>query len=139
MDVEALPLGEYEFPGPARDALVAAILDGRKTSRTSLAVDYEREGEPLPVVGDLEAVVDSAGRRVCVTENVEVVVCRLAEITHAHALAEGEGFDGVEDWRAGHERFWHSPAFRAAIGDDAFAVDDDTLVACVRFRVVRLL
>lgn len=139
LDLEAIPLGEYGFPGPARDALVAAILDGRKTSTTSLVAQYEREAEPLPAVGDLEAVVDSEGRRVCVTENVGVVVCRLAEASLDHALAEGEGFADVAQWRAGHERFSHSAPFRAAMGDDAFAVDDETLVACVRLRVVRRL
>ena len=37
----SLPLAEFAFPGPLRDALVAAILDGTKTSTTSLAVDLQ--------------------------------------------------------------------------------------------------
>jgi uncharacterized protein YhfF len=135
-EIDALPVGEYAFPGPLRDSLVAAILSGEKTSTTSLVVDYESNGEELPRVGDREAVVDSDGRRVCVTENTDVVVCRLGEVTPTHARAEGEGFDTVAEWRAGHERFWHSSEFRAAVGDAGFTVDDDTVAVCVSFKVV---
>ena len=39
---------EFGFPGPLRDKLVAAILDGAKTSTTALVVEYEQDGEALP-------------------------------------------------------------------------------------------
>lgn len=136
VDIDALPIGEYAYPGPLRDSLVAAILAGRKTSTTSLLESYLRDAEELPVVGGREAVVDSNGVRVCVTENVEVQVRALADVSLAHAVAEGEGFTTVAGWRAAHERFWHSEQFRAEIGDPGFAVHDDTQVVCVTFRVV---
>lgn len=136
MDVDALPVGEYAFPGPLRDQLVAAILEGRKTSTTSLLEDYQRDGEPVPVAGGREAVVDSDGTRVCVTENVGVTICALGEVDLAHAVAEGEGFTSVAAWRAAHERFWHSAEYRSAIRDDAFTVHDGTPVVCVTFRVI---
>lgn len=53
-DVGGLPRAEFAFPGPLRDRLVAAILDGSKTATSSLAEEYERLGERLPVAGDLE-------------------------------------------------------------------------------------
>lgn len=43
-----LPREEFANPGPLRDALVAAILNGTKTSTTSLHADYAAEGETLP-------------------------------------------------------------------------------------------
>jgi uncharacterized protein YhfF len=45
----------------------------------------------------------------------------------------------VADWRAAHERFWHSEAFRSAIDDAGFTVDDSTEVVCVAFTVIRRL
>ena len=48
MPIEDLPVAEFAFPGPLRDQLVAAILDGSKTTTTGLLVEYEREAEPLP-------------------------------------------------------------------------------------------
>jgi uncharacterized protein YhfF len=57
-------------------------------------------------------VVDSAGHRVAVIETVAVQVIRLADVGLAHALGEGEGYTSVAEWRAGHERFWHSEQMR---------------------------
>jgi uncharacterized protein YhfF len=57
MEAGRLSVGEFAFPGPLRDQLVAAILDGAKTTTTGLLEDYEREGEPLPRPGDREVAV----------------------------------------------------------------------------------
>jgi uncharacterized protein YhfF len=56
MDWTELPVAEFGFPGPLRDALVAAILDGRKTATTGMLAAYELAGEPLPGTGPTEGV-----------------------------------------------------------------------------------
>jgi uncharacterized protein YhfF len=134
---EELPEAEFGFPGPLRDRLVAAVLDGSKTTTTGLVADYEHEHEPLPRPGLREVVIDSAGRPVAVIETTAVRVIRLAEVDLTHALGEGEGYTSVAEWRAGHEQFWHSAEMRAALDDPAFTVDDDTLVVTQEFRLVR--
>jgi uncharacterized protein YhfF len=131
-------VAEFAFPGPLRDQLVAAIVSGAKTTTTGLAADYEREGEPLPRPGERAVVVDSAGEPVMVIETVAVRVIRLADVDLAHALGEGEGYTSIAEWRAAHERFWHSEQMRAAMDDPAFTVDDDTLVVAEEFRIARL-
>ncbi|MEU7851389.1 ASCH domain-containing protein [Micromonospora parva] len=138
MDLDDLPLAEFAFPGPLRDKLVGAILSGAKTSTTGLLIGYQRANEPLPEVGQLSAVVDSAGRRVAAIELTDVRVIRLADVDLAHALAEGEGDESVAQWRAGHETFWHSAELRAELGDPDFTVDDDTPVVTERFRLVHI-
>ncbi len=137
MNLDDLPPAEFGFPGPLRDQLVAAILTGAKTSTTALVLFYEREDEPLPTAGQLSAVVDSRGRRVAAIEVTEVRVIRLADMDLQHAIDEGEGDESVAQWRAGHERFWHSAEVRAELGDPGFTVNDDTLVVAERFRLVR--
>ncbi|MGW0431974.1 ASCH domain-containing protein [Micromonospora sp. NPDC003197] len=134
-----LPQAEFGFPGPLRDKLVAAILSGEKTSTTGLLADYQIEDEPLPEVGQRSVVVDSADRPVAIIEITEVRVVRLGDIDFAHAVDEGEGYESVADWRAGHEGFWHGPDYRGFRGDDAFTVDDDTLGVAERFRLVERL
>jgi len=134
-----LPKAEFGFPGPLRDKLVAAILSGAKTSTTGLLADYQLEDEPLPEVGQRSVVVDSADQPVAVIEITEVRVVRLGDIDLAHAVDEGEGYESVAAWRAGHETFWHGPEYRAFRGDDAFTVDDDTLGVAERFRLVERL
>ncbi len=133
--MDDLPTVEFAFPGPLRDRLVAAVLDGTKTSSTGLLQDYEIDGEPLPVVGSRAAVVDSAGRRVAVVTTTGVRVGRLADVDLAHARDEGEGDDSVASWRAGHEGYWHSRDYRTWLGDPEFTVDDDTPVVMQRFRL----
>lgn len=131
-----LPRGEYAFPGPLRDRLVSAIVAGEKTTTSSLLIEYEHDDEPLPQVGHREVIVDSAGEPVAVTEVTGVWVIRLADVDLAHARDEGEGFTTVRAWRIGHEAFWHSVEYRAAIDDPGFHVDDDTAVVCERFRLI---
>lgn len=136
VDLASLPRTEFAFPGPLRDLLVAAILDGSKTSTTGLVVDYEHEGEPLPEVGNRLVVVDSGDRPVAVIEVTGVRVVPLAQVDLAHAVDEGEGHTSVAEWREGHERFWHSEEMRAALDDPEFTVDDATLAVLERFRLV---
>ncbi|MCZ9352029.1 ASCH domain-containing protein [Streptomyces mutabilis] len=136
IDTDTLPRAEFAFPGPLRDQLVAAILDGSKTSTTGLAAEYERDGEPLPEAGQRSVVVDSDDRPVAVIEVTGVRVVPLARVGLAHAVDEGEGYTSVAEWRAGHERFWHSAEMRAAPDDPGFAVDDETQAVLERFRLV---
>ncbi|MEV8040334.1 ASCH domain-containing protein [Arthrobacter sp. NPDC080082] len=136
---EDLPHAEFAFPGTLRDALVGAILDGRKTSTTSLAVEYALADEPLPMVGARQQVLDSAGRAVAVIETTGVRRVPLAEVDLDHARDEGEGYETVAEWRAGHENFWHSDQMREALDEARFTVRDDTLLVLERFRLVRRL
>jgi uncharacterized protein YhfF len=136
MDAGRLGVGEFAFPGPLRDQLVAAIVDGTKTTTTALLDDYERDGEPLPRPGDRDVVIDSAGDPVTLIETVAVRVVRVGDVDLAHAVREGEGYATVAGWRAGHEAFWHSAEMRESVGDPSFTVDDDTLAVAIEFRVV---
>ena len=134
MNLDDLPPAEFAFPGPLRDKLVGAILSGAKTSTSALHAGYV--DEPLPVVGQVSAVVDSDGRRIAAIELTQVREVRLGDVDLQHALDEGEGYRSVADWRAGHEQFWHSPEVRAELGDPDFTVDDDTPIVTQRFRLV---
>jgi len=136
MSAEDLPVAEFAFPGPLRDQLVTAIVAATKTTTTGLVADYEHEHEPLPRPGLRQVVVDSAGQPVAVIETTAVRVLRLAEVGLAHALGEGEGYTSVADWRAGHERFWHSADMRRAMDDPEFTVNDETLVVAQTFQLV---
>jgi len=49
--IGGLPVAQFAFPGPLRDRLVAAILNGEKTATTSLRLEYNQPGEDLPDVG----------------------------------------------------------------------------------------
>lgn len=134
-----LPLAEFAFPGPLREALVAAILSGEKTTTTGLHEEYLREGKPLEESGARSLVVDSDGRPVAVIETLAVELCRFAEVDLQFAIDEGEGFETVAAWREAHVHFFTSPEMVAALGDPAVPIDDDTIVVCETFRVVEVV
>ena len=117
------------------------MLRGEKTATAGLLVDYERDGEPLPEVGERLALVDNEGRDVAVVETTGVRVLRVADTDLEFARDEGEGFASVAEWRDAHDRFWRSYAdeLRAYLGDPDWDATDDTLYVAERFRLVELL
>jgi len=135
--VQELPDIEFAFPGPLRDALVAAVLAGAKTTTTGLHDEYETENEPLPQPGQHYRVIDSRGNAVAVIETVDVHITRLADVPLDHVIDEGEGHHSIATWRRAHETFWTSHDFTSSLGRPHFTVDDDTTVVLERFRLVR--
>jgi len=131
-----LPIIEFAFPGPLRDRIVAAIEAGAKTATSSLLREYEVAGEPVPQVGFRGVLVDSTGRRRVVLETTAVELVRLSDVPLQHALDEGEGYASIDDWRAGHLRFWSSAQMQEELGD-GFTVDDSSVVVLERFEIVR--
>lgn len=81
-------------------------------------------------------MIDSGGQRKFVIETTGVDVVRLDAVPLAHAVAEGEGYTSVAEWRAGHVQFWLSDEMREELGAD-FELGDDSLVVLERFRIVR--
>ena len=138
MDAE-LRVARFGFPGPLRDQLVSAILDGTKTSTTGLVESFVRHGRPLPEVGEREQVVDSADRPVAVIETTEVRVGTKGDVDAAFAVEEGEGFRTVDDWWAAHVAYFTSPQMGEDLGDPAVDVDDTTRLVLLRFRLVKRL
>jgi uncharacterized protein YhfF len=51
-------LFELGAPGPLRDRLVAAVLAGEKVATSSLRLQYDDEGEPLPTAGERRVLVE---------------------------------------------------------------------------------
>ena len=86
------------------------------------------------MVGDRGAVIDSNGKRVAVIVTTAVRIVPLREVPMEHALAEGEGYESIADWRAGHTRFWKSEAMRAELGED-FELSDSSLVVLEQFAL----
>jgi uncharacterized protein YhfF len=132
----SLPVFEFSFPGPLREKLIAAVLDGSKSSTTSLLKGYEHEGSGPRQVGDRSVVIDSEERPVVIIETIEVRVVPVSQVDLGHVVDEGEGLRTVAEWREVHELDWHSAEQRAEFGDTDFTVTDATPVVLERFRVV---
>ena len=134
-DVGNLARDEFAFPGPERDRLVKAILDGGKTATTSLMAEFIHDHEPLPSSGRRTVLVDSDDQPLAVLRYVSVSVTRLGLVTLQHVLNEGEGYESLTQWREAHESFWTSENMRQALEDPDSTIDDQTLVVLETFYV----
>ncbi|HEY7331358.1 MAG TPA: ASCH domain-containing protein [Candidatus Limnocylindria bacterium] len=133
-----LPVGGFGLPGTElRRELTDLVLAGTKTATASLEVEWQLDGDPVPVPGWREVVVDVDGRYVAVLETTECRVLRMADVDDEFARDEGEGFADAADWRVAHERFWNSyiGELRERLGDPDWSLTDDTRIVCQRFRL----
>ncbi|MBH5336610.1 ASCH domain-containing protein [Streptomyces pactum] len=118
---------ELGSPGAVRDRLNALVLAGEKRATTVLLAEYAEEAEGMDHPGERQALLDNDGRRVATLEITGVATHLFGEVPWEHAAAEGEGDASVEEWRAGHRRYW---------AEAGTPVDDATPVVCVAFRVL---
>jgi uncharacterized protein YhfF len=117
---------EIGTPGAMRDRLNQLILEGTKRATAGLVVDYEREGEELECTGETLALVDNDGHGIATVTVTRVVTTTFGEVPWEFAQSEGEGDTSIEEWRAGHRRFW------TAEGE---VIDESTRVVLVWFRL----
>lgn len=125
--VDGLRTLEIGTPGAMRQRLNQLILDGQKRATAGLLMEYVKENEELEMEGELLALVDDDTQRIATVIVIEVVTMPFIEVPWKFAQAEGEGDESLEEWRAGHRRFW------LAEGD---TVDDQTPVVLIWFEVV---
>jgi len=112
------------------DELLDLVLAGIKTGTASYVWEYEADGEPLPVAGGFDVVLDGSETPRAVIETVSIEVVPFDQVTADHARAEGEDDRTLESWRRIHREF-----FEAHIDVDR-PFSDDMPMVCERFRVV---
>ncbi len=79
-DFEHLPSFAFGDSPELADRLLELVLNGTKTATCSDLLSFEKEGEPLPQLGDQFVVVDGKGQAACIIELVTVDVRRFDEI-----------------------------------------------------------
>ena len=109
------------------DELLALVMEGKKTATSSLAHEYEDEGEALPNVGDLSIILDGQGTPTALIKTTEVCVQPFSEVSLNQSAAEGEGDCTLENWRATHRQLWTR---------DGHEFEDETLVVWESFKVL---
>jgi uncharacterized protein YhfF len=113
------------------DELLALVVDGPKRATAGSVAAFEREGAPLPSVGDHWVVVDGAGRPRAVLCTTDVRVGPLSSVDDAFAWDEGEGDRTRASWLADHEAY-----FRRELASFGLEFDPDMATVFERFAVV---
>ncbi len=126
-------LGAFAF-GDSKalaDELAELVWTGPKRATATLLADFENDGEALPREGEHWVVVDGDGLPRCVIRTTKVDVKRFSDVDAADAWDEGEGDRSLEDWVAGHQRFFGRRCEHLGIEPS-----DDMMVVFERFEVV---
>ena len=110
-------------PGMA-DELLAFVLAGAKTATCWSIADGQQTH-----VGKQMVVKDGAGRPRAVIETVSLQQMRFCDVPWSFAEAEGEGDACLDDWRAGHQRYFTRNG----------GFDPEMMLWCERFRLVDVI
>ncbi|PUB24284.1 uncharacterized protein YhfF [Promicromonospora sp. AC04] len=112
------------------EKLLGAVLAGDKTATSSALWDYDDEGAPLPVIGELSILLDGERHPRALIRTTSVETTTFEEVDEDFAAAEGEGDRTLESWRADHEAFWR----RTLAEGREFA--QDMPVVCEQFELL---
>ncbi len=112
------------------DSLLQLVLAGTKTATASSLWDYEHSGDPLPVPGMLNIILDGQGTPRALLETVSLVTVPFDQVDESHAFAEGEGDRSLANWREVHERYWRNHS------ENPRGFEPDMPVMCERFRLL---
>lgn len=136
-----LPVWEYGTPGPLRERLNGLTLAGAKTATFAIDEITLSFDEPLERVGDRFVMVGTNGAQLAVIEITGLERTRLGDVHWEQVAAEGESFENVDAWREAHIRFWTPfvERVRTFRGDPAWVVNADTVVTCLRVRLIERL
>jgi len=125
---------ELAYPGPLRDQLLQAIMDGKKTA-TSTPLSEWKSKEALPQSGERPTLVNSDEQEVGVVEITKVEQYKLGEVPWAVADAEGEDFTDVADWRRAHEQFWLAGNYNDSTAN--WQLSDDMMIVVEWFKLLK--
>lgn len=114
-------------PGPSRSFLNDCTINGSKRATAGLLSEYIDENEPWEHPGERMVLVDDDDQPVGLIEITRVEETTFSEVTWDFAVAEGEGYADLEDWRTIHRNFW---------AVDGVEIDDSTPVLCIYFDLV---
>lgn len=122
--VDGLRTLELGTPGTMRDWLNGLVLEGKKHATAGTTYDYEDNERGF--VGERLALVNDNLEKVGTVEVTGVVETTFGDVPWSFAQAEGEGDTSIEEWRAGHRRFWSG---------EGVDVTDEMPVSLVFFRL----
>lgn len=127
--VDGLRALELGTPGSAlQRELNDLVLHGSKRATAGLLAEYEREGEEVEHVGEIQWLIDADGKPLARVQYTRVEIVPFDDVTWEFAQAEGEGFADIDDWRAAHRRYYEQA--------DGVHTTADTLVVCLWFDLL---
>ena len=123
----------WHFCNNQKDAneLASLVLEGLKEATCSLHLEYEAEGESLPVEGQLDIIIDWEKNPQAMIRTTKVELVKYQDITAAFAKKEGEGDRSLVHWQKVHKQF-----FTELCKSLDAEFKPDMLLACQYFELI---
>lgn len=128
---EPPPVERFGDSAELADELIDLVLNGPKRATAALVAEFAAEGQPLPRVGSHWIACDGAGTPRAILRSTELRVGPFTSVDADFAFDEGEGDRALEDWRAGHARYWTRSGERLG-----FVWNEQMEIVFERFEVV---
>lgn len=111
------------------DHLAEKVLNGEKTSTSSL-LDYYLVGlKKRSKIGDSFSILNSSGEEVTIVSIEKVEIIKFGDITAKFAREEGDG--NIDNWKA-----IHYPYYSQLLSEIGKVLNEETLLVCEWFKVV---
>ena len=113
------------------DELGDLIARGIKTATCSALWEWQSEGKPIPLVGQVTIALDGRGEPLCIVETTEVTVQKYNEVDSEFAQAEGEGDFSLDYWRDAHKKY-----FSRTLPKIGREFSEEMPLVCERFQLI---
>jgi uncharacterized protein YhfF len=113
------------------DELIELVLWGRKRATAGALADFEHDGAPPPVPGDIWIASDGSGHARAVIRVTDVRIGPLSSVDEQFARDEGEGDRTLKWWIEAHESF-----FRRYLPTIGVEFHPDQMTVFERFEVL---
>lgn len=105
------------------DALLHEVISGSKRATSTLAREFQDDGEPLPRVGSHWIACDGTGTPRVILKSVELRIGTFDSADADFARDEGEDDRSLESWRTEHSKYWRrTEAARGRIWSEEDAI-----------------
>ncbi len=133
-NIDINTLDKYDFGDSPElaEELIELILSGKKTATCGTVLEYEKEGAPIPKVGDYKLIVDWQQNPVCIIEITDVSIVPFCDVDDRFAYDEGEGDRTHKYWAEGHRQY-----FKRVLPSYGAVFSDTMPLICQRFQVTR--
>lgn len=112
------------------DDLANKVLQGEKTSTSSLLDLYSIKQKKFSKLGEYVSILDSTNQEVALIRILKMEIIKFKDIPESFAIAEGDG--SLENWRTIHKKHYSNQL--SGIGKE---LTEDTELVCEWFNLIQ--
>jgi uncharacterized protein YhfF len=129
-DIDGLRTMEFGTPGEFREKLTSLVIHGNKRATAGLLSEYVLENEEIEHVGEELVLLGNNDVNLGKIKITEVSICKFKDVPNRFPIAEAEGDQNADEFRAGHKRYWESLGYK---------IEDETELVLLYFDLVELV